>query len=162
MGHTNSLYALFEHRWSSQGSNPQLHLTLHADPVCSAPARGPHPRSACWPYLHFTNMGPTSPVSSLHAGPSCSAPAQGPHSHSATLALSAAHQHGAHIPTLHASPVFSALAWAHTPSFISSCWPYLQCTSTGPMSGTRAADDLRTKVRTGRVYSGTPMSGHCV
>jgi hypothetical protein len=39
---------------------------------------------------------------------------------------------------------------------------YLQCTNTGPMSGVRAAEDLLTKVRTGRAYSGTPMSGHCV
>lgn len=39
---------------------------------------------------------------------------------------------------------------------------YLQWTSMGPMSGIWAAEDLRTKVRTGRVYSGTPMSGHWV
>lgn len=37
---------------------------------------------------------------------------------------------------------------------------YLQCTRTGPMSAVRAADERLMKVRTGRVYSGTPMSGH--
>lgn len=37
---------------------------------------------------------------------------------------------------------------------------YLQCTKTGPMSAVRAADERLMKVRTGRVYSGTPMSGH--
>lgn len=39
---------------------------------------------------------------------------------------------------------------------------YLQCTRTGPMSAVRAADERLMKVRTGRVYSGTPMSGHWV
>lgn len=39
---------------------------------------------------------------------------------------------------------------------------YLQCTTTGPMSGVLAAEDLLTKVSTGRAYSGTPMSGHWV
>ncbi|TNN88195.1 hypothetical protein EYF80_001411 [Liparis tanakae] len=33
-------------------------------------------------------------------------------------------------------------------------------TSMGPMSAIWEAEDLRTNVRTGRVYSGTPMSGH--
>ena len=40
--------------------------------------------------------------------------------------------------------------------------PYLQCTSTGPMSRVRAAEERWMKVSTGRVYSGTPMSGHWV
>ena len=39
---------------------------------------------------------------------------------------------------------------------------YLQCTRTGPMPGARAAEERPIKVRTGRVYSGTPMSGHWV
>lgn len=39
---------------------------------------------------------------------------------------------------------------------------YLQCTRTGPMSVVRAEDERLMKVRTGRVYSGTPMSGHWV
>lgn len=79
MGHRNSLYALFEHRWNSQGSNPQLHLTLHTGPVCTAPARGPHPHSAHWPYLQCTSIGPH------------------PQLHLSMLALPAVHQHGAHV-----------------------------------------------------------------
>lgn len=39
---------------------------------------------------------------------------------------------------------------------------YLQCTSTGPISCVRAREDALMKDRTGRVYSGTPMSGHWV